>query len=113
VSYLDAAFAWFFTWPHWAEYLAAGWLSYGFALHRKDVTPANVKGSLVIHLVLWWFLLIGYVLDFIHSVAVLFFAPENGLVAALLVPFQRAFRTRAFGKRITQTFTGPIPPGAK
>jgi len=113
VSYIDAAFRWLFTWPHWAEYLAAGWLSYGFGLLRKDVTPANAKGALIIHLVLWWFLLIGYLLDFVHTIAVFFFAPETGVVAALLVPIQRAFRTRVFGKRVPQTFTGPTAPGAR
>lgn len=91
---IDAVFLWFFSWPHWAEYLLAGWVSYGFSVFMRDVTQANWKATLITCLTLWPIALALQLLVGLHTLAVKVFDPDRGPLAALLASFKRASTSR-------------------
>lgn len=105
---VDAGFVWFFTFPHWAEYLFIGWLTYGLSIFLKDTNPSNWKGALVASLTTWPIALLLQILVFLHTLAVRIFDPEKGPLSAYLNTFKRALNARVHA--IERRPQVPAPP---
>lgn len=88
MAWLDAAVIWFFSWPHWLEYLLVGWVIYCVMLQQKKVTPRNYRGVLVTTLTMWPIPFALLLLEWVHLAAVWLIEVP---FAAVAETFRRAF----------------------